>query len=181
MAAQGPVPDDELFATQLARLERRCDGAQAERRRLADLYQAGVVDSAEMTRRASELDARRRHLDQERQALVAQRAELAQGNNLRGRITDFAERALVGLDSLDFTGRQQLLRLVLDDVRVQGWQVELRLRLPLDDDEPHAGTNMLLSSTERRTGKRSRSSRASRPAKEGVSSNDGLRSTGEHL
>ena len=93
-----------------------------------------------MTRRAAELDARRRHLDQERQALVAQRAELAQGNNLQRRITDFAERALVGLDGLDFTGRQQLLRLVLDDVRVQGWQVELRLRLPLDDEEPPAGT-----------------------------------------
>ena len=71
---------------------------EAERRRLADLYQAGVIESAEMTRRASELDARRRHLDQERQALVAQRAELAQANNLQRRITDFAERALVGLD-----------------------------------------------------------------------------------
>lgn len=182
VAATGPVPDDELFATQLARLERRCDGAQAERRRLADLYQAGVIENTEMTRRAAELDARRRHLDQERQALVAQRADLAQANNLQRRITDFAERALVGLDGLDFSGRQQLLRLVLDDVRVQGWQVELRLRLPLDDDdEPHAGTNMLLSSTERRTGKRGRSSRGSRPAKEGVSSNDRLRSTGERL
>ena len=134
VAAQGPVPDEELFATQVARLERRRDGADAERRRLADLYQAGVIDSAEMTRRAAELDARDRHLDQERQALVAQRTDLAQANNLQRRITDFAERALVGLDALDFTARQQLLRLVLEDVRVQGWQVELRLRLPLDDD-----------------------------------------------
>jgi site-specific DNA recombinase len=181
VAAQGPVPDEELFATQLARLERRRDGAHAERRRLADLYQAGVIDSAEMTRRAAELDARDRHLDQERQALVAQRAELAQANNLQRRITDFAERALVGLDALDFTARQQLLRLVLEDVRVQGWQVELRLRLPLDDDEPPAGTTPLLSSVARRTGTRGRSSRGSRPAKEGVSSNDGLRSTGEFL
>jgi hypothetical protein len=85
------------------------------------------------------------------------------------------------LDALDFTGRQQLLRLVLEDVRVQGWQVELRLRLPLDDDEPPAGTTPLLSSVARRTGTRGRSSRGSRPAKEGVSSNDRLRSTGEFL
>jgi hypothetical protein len=85
------------------------------------------------------------------------------------------------LDALDFTARQQLLRLVLEDVRVQGWQVELRLRLPLDDDEPPAGTTPLLSSVARRTGTRGRSSRGARPAKEGVSSNDRLRSTGEFL
>jgi site-specific DNA recombinase len=180
LTAEAPVPDEELFATQLARLERRRDGAQAERRRLADLYQAGVIDSAEMTRRASELDARHHHFDQERQALVAQRGELAQGNNLQRRITNFAERALVGLDGLDFAGRQQLLRLVLEDVRVQGWQVELRLRLPLDD-EPPAGAARPETFLTRRTGKRDRSSRGSQPAKEGVSSNDRLRSTGERL
>ena len=138
LAAQAPVPDDELLAAQLARLERRRDGAQAERRRLADLYQAGVIEQAEMTRRAAELDARRRHLDKERDTLVARRAQLSQANNLKQRIAGFAERALAGLDSLDFSGRQQLLRLVLDDVRVQGWQVELRLRIPLDDENTHA-------------------------------------------
>jgi hypothetical protein len=41
-----------------------------------------------------------------------------------------------GIDTLDFHGRQQLLRLVLEDVRVQGWTVELRLRIPLDDNPP---------------------------------------------
>jgi len=136
VAAQQPVPDDELLAAQLARLERRREAAQSERRRLADLYQAGVVEHVEMARRAAELDARSRGLDQEREALVTQRAELAQTNNLQQRIAGFAERALAGLDNLDFDGRQKLLRLVLDEVRVQGWQVELRLRLPLDDQEP---------------------------------------------
>jgi hypothetical protein len=43
VAAQAPVPDDELVSTQLARLDRRAQAAQAERRRLADLYQAGVI------------------------------------------------------------------------------------------------------------------------------------------
>ena len=44
-AAQAPVPDDELLAAQLARLERRYDAEQAERRRRADLYQAGVIET----------------------------------------------------------------------------------------------------------------------------------------
>ena len=181
LAAQAPVPDDELLAAQLARLERRRDGAQAERRRLADLYQAGVIEHAEMTRRAAELDARRRHLDEERDTLVARRAQLSQANNLKQRIAGFAERALAGLDSLDFSGRQQLLRLVLDDVRVQGWQVELRLRIPLDDEDTRAGDEAPEPLMRRRTGRRSRSPRRPQLAKEGVSSNDRLRSTGEGL
>jgi site-specific DNA recombinase len=179
VAAQQPVPDDELLAAQLARLERRREAAQSERRRLADLYQAGVVEHVEMARRAAELDARSRGLDQEREALVTQRAELAQTNNLQQRIAGFAERALAGLDNLDFDGRQKLLRLVLDEVRVQGWQVELRLRLPLDDQEPPAGTDAPEPLVQHRTRTRSRSLRGPRQAKEGVSSLNGLRSTGE--
>ena len=70
-AAQRPVPDDELLATSWLDSSAGVMARRPERRRLADLYQAGVIDSAEMARRASELDARRRHLDQERQALVA--------------------------------------------------------------------------------------------------------------
>ena len=115
LASASPAPDDDLLAAQLARLERRRDTAQEERRRLADLYQAGVIERAEMSRRAAELEARSRRVDQEREALVAQRAELAQANNLQRRITGFAEQALAGLDDLDFNGRQQLLRLVLED------------------------------------------------------------------
>jgi site-specific DNA recombinase len=176
LTACAPTPDDELVAAQLARLDHRLQAAHVERRRLADLYQAGVIDTAEMTRRGGELDARTRRLDDERQALAAQRAELAQHNQLSQRVANFAQRALAGLDQLDFEGRQQLLRLVLEDVHVQGWQVELRLRLPLDDHPTDTLTP--LSSIVGKT-KRGRSARGPRPAKEGVSSNDRLRSIGE--
>src|SRR4051794_25317087 len=37
------------------------------------------------------------------------------------------------IDGLDFNQRQKLLRLVVDEVRVKGWHVEIRLRIPLDD------------------------------------------------
>jgi site-specific DNA recombinase len=178
LASANPAPDDELLAAQLSRLGRRHDGVQAERRRVADLYQAGLLDNAEMARRAAELDARSRRVEHERAALLAQRAELAQANNLQQRIAGFAERALAGLDKLDFAGRQQLLRLVLEDVRAQGWQVELRLRIPLDDENRPASPTPFMA---RRTGRRGRSSRGTGQAKEGVSSNDGLRSTGEYL
>ena len=173
VAAQTPAPDDELVAAQLGRLDRRIDAADTERRRLADLYQADVIDQTEMARRAADLQARRCRLDQERQTLIEQRSQLAEHNRLSQHITAFAERALAGLANMDFERRQQLLRLVLEDVRIDGWQIELRLRIPLDQDppdDPSTSTANIASHRQRR------SPRGTKTAKEAVSSNDGLRS-----
>jgi site-specific DNA recombinase len=170
VAAHTPAPDDELLTAQLARLQRRLQNAHTERGRVADLYQAGVIDNPEMTRRCREIDTRCRRLAQEHQTLTARQSELAADNRLSASIANFAQHAQHGINTLDFQGRQQLLRLVLEDVRVQGWNVELRLRIPLDDNPPTAA----------RTGNRgkARTSRT-RHAKEAVSSNDHLRSTTE--
>lgn len=176
LASQTPAPDDELLAAQLARLTRRIEAVNGERRRLADLYQAGVIDNAELAVRARELDGRRNQLDQQHDTLIDQRRELASENRLNERLADFAQRTLAGLDTLDFEQRQQLLRLVIEDIRVQGWQVELRLRLPLDESPPTT-TDTAVTSTSAKTNRR-RSQRHPRQPKEAVSSNDRLRSTG---
>src|SRR5439155_4311898 len=123
LAGRTPVPDDELLATELARLERRRDQADAERRRLVDLFQTGVLQLDDLQRRVGEVDARRDRMDAQLKTLVEQRSELAQDNRLRQRVGDFAERARTGIDGLDFHGRQRLLRLVVEQVRVTGWQV----------------------------------------------------------
>ena len=133
VATRAPAPDDELLAAQLSRLDRKADAALAERGRLVDLYQAGLIELVEMQRRAKELDTRRCSIDEQRQSLAEQRTELAKDNRLRQRIGAFAERAAATLDGLDFDQRQKLLRLVIDEVRVTGWNVEIRLRIPLDD------------------------------------------------
>ena len=132
LVAEQPAPDDEILDAQLARLTRRVDEATAERRRITDLYQAGHIDMPELNRRATELDSRRRQLESQQAELTAQRHELAVGNRLRQRVTNFAKQAADGIDSLNFDQRQRLLRLIVEQVRVQGWQVELRLRIPLD-------------------------------------------------
>ena len=155
--------DDELLDAQLARLERRGETANGERRRLADLYQAGLLELEELTRRATELDARRRRLETERIALLEQREALLKHNELRRRIAGFADRVAAALPQLDFEQRQQLLRTVVEDVAVQGWQVEIRLRMPIDDP---AGSRPKVRSRGR--------------ARAPVSSDDVLRSIGLH-
>jgi len=60
IAVTAPVPDDELLAAELARLDRKTGATTAERRRLADLYQAGLIDLPELHRRSAEVAARLR-------------------------------------------------------------------------------------------------------------------------
>ena len=43
-----PIPDDELLAAELARLDRKIDAAEAERRRLVDIYQAGLIELTDL-------------------------------------------------------------------------------------------------------------------------------------
>jgi len=138
VTARAPAPDDELLGAQLARLNRRSDSADAERRRLVDLYQAGMIELVELQRRAKELDARRHTLDAQRHALADERDALAKDNRLRQRIGGFAKRVTAAMGSLDFAQRQKLMRLVVEEVRVTGWDVEIRLRIPLDERPPEA-------------------------------------------
>ena len=165
VAAQRPAPDDELLAAEFARLDRKITAVGGERRRLADLYQAGLLELPDLKRRAHELDARHNQLVAQRDTLVVQRHELAADNWLRRRVFDFARRASAAIDALDFDGRQQLMRVVVEEVRVSGWHVEIQLRIPLDEppgDGP--GDQGRLPDL---------------PPAGGVSSNDRLRSLGD--
>ena len=138
---------DELLATQLASLDRKIDAVAAERRRLADLYQANFIEREELLRRGKELELRSSALNAQRQALIDQREELAQQNRLRDRVEGFARRVQATIDRLDFAQRQKLLRLVIDEVRVSGWLVEIRFRIPLDN--PPEPPNSRVSSKNR--------------------------------
>ena len=139
VTAAAPVPDDELLAVELARIDRKLEANRAERRRLADLYQSGLLELSEVQRRARDVDSRHRSLTEQHDGLIAQRHELLTDNRLRSRVSDFAQRATAGIDKLNFSERQQVLRLVVEEVRVTGWQVEIQLRIPLDDNPDGGG------------------------------------------
>ena len=136
-----PIPDDELLAAELARLDRKIDAADAEKRRLVDLYQAGLIELAELQRRAADVAARHRELQAKRTSLAEQRTRLARGNQVHRRVHDFAERIRGVIDQLDAVQKQQLLRLLIEEVRVTGWHVEIRLRIALDSQSPGKPVN----------------------------------------
>lgn len=136
VARRTPTPDDELLEKQLSQLQRKTQSVKTERRRLADLYQSGLLSVDEIQRRARELDARERSLEEQRRALLHEREELSQRNRLRDRLGAFARQVTAALDDFDFEQRQKLVRLVVEQVRVTGSNVEIHLRIPLGDDKP---------------------------------------------
>ena len=79
---------------------------------------------------ASELQAKRT-------SLAEQRTALARGNQVHRRVHDFAERIRDVIGQLDADQKQQLLRLLIEEVRVTGWHVEIRLRIALDQPPPN--------------------------------------------
>lgn len=132
----GAPDENELVAGQLKRLNTAIDAKHGERARLLDAYQAGLFDLDELTRRSGALTARRDQLARERETLTARSSELASQNRLRHRLAEFSERIAASLDDLDFDGRQRLLSLVVEHVRVSGWRVEIHLKIPLPNDPP---------------------------------------------
>jgi site-specific DNA recombinase len=136
VAVTAPVPDDQLLTAELARLDRKVDAADTEKRRLVDLYQAGLIEMADLQRRAADVAARHRQLQAKRTSLADQHAALVRGNQVHRRVHDFAERIRGVIDQLDAVHKQQLLRLLIEEVRVTGWHVEIRLRIALDQPPP---------------------------------------------
>jgi hypothetical protein len=116
-------------------VHRKIDSAAAERRRLLDQFQAGMIDMTELHRRSRDVTSRHHELTTKRAALATQRAELARGNLMRRRVTDFADRICTVIDKLD-RPQQQLMRLLIEDVRLSGSNVQIRLRISLDPLDP---------------------------------------------
>ena len=136
VAVSTPVPDDELLSAELTRLDRKLDTARAEHTRLIDLFQAALIDMPELQRRAAAITARQKELTTKRGNLASQRAELAKDNHLRHGIEHFAARITAVIDDLDHDQKQQLLRLIIDNVQVTGWHIKIQLRIPLPDPPP---------------------------------------------
>ncbi|MHB1501925.1 MAG: recombinase family protein, partial [Candidatus Dormibacteria bacterium] len=140
--ARSNLPDDELLAAQLERLDRRLQQAGSERRRVADLYQMQAIELSEFQARHQDIVGRQRQLEQQREALLSQRHELTVNNSMSRRVASFAGRIRQGIDAMDFAQRQQLVRLLVEQVKVTGPNVEIHLRIPLDEPEtPGDGAN----------------------------------------
>ena len=97
--------DDELLANQIARLDHKINSVAAERRRVADLYQANFIEGEELLRRGHELEGGDA-IEAQRRALIDQREQLAE-HNMLDQVEGFADKVKATIDRLDFCRRQK--------------------------------------------------------------------------
>ena len=92
------------------------------------------VDHARLRRAGLDQRHRCKHDgDRHREGAAGQSA--SDGGDQPG-AANFARQIRDVIDQLDQPQKQHLLRLLIEDVHVTGWQVKIRLRIPLDPPDP---------------------------------------------
>jgi len=117
----------------------RAEQAQAQRwlatqeralKRLLDAYEAGVLSLEDLTPRVQHV---REQIRQAQEMVKAADAAVSETTVLRavvGRLQDFAQQVREGLDRLDWTTRQHLIRTLVSRVEIDEEKVTVVYRLP---------------------------------------------------
>jgi site-specific DNA recombinase len=112
-------------------LEKAHRSLQHQSDRLVDAYQQGAI-------KIDELKSRREHLStaidlntSRLQAIEARAMDAARVNQLAENIADFATTLRSGMHTLDFAGRQRLVRLLIERVLVTGDDIAIEHAIPL--------------------------------------------------
>jgi site-specific DNA recombinase len=125
-------PLDQSFLTEQVRsAQRRLRQVEAERRRLVDAYQGGLITAEEFEDRAPKLAERIKSLETDRKRLEEEEQQSCGAKELLGRIEEFTSRVTDKLDRMSFAERQALARMVLDEVVLDGHEVHIYFKLPL--------------------------------------------------
>jgi site-specific DNA recombinase len=116
---------------QAARLEASCRHLQGQIDRLIDAYQQGAIGVEELKARRERLEASLQATRARVEHLEVQHADGARLERLSADIAAFAAAIRDGLETLDFAGRQRLVRLLVERVIVQGEDVTIEHVVPL--------------------------------------------------
>ena len=109
-------PTREVTEQELRVTRRRLEAIPREQDRLVEGYGKGLIPDDRMQARMEALKAEREELQRRAGDLDRQLIRLEMTQEQEAQALTFAYRVRDGLNHLDFAGRQQLLRLVLEDV-----------------------------------------------------------------
>jgi len=136
--------DQSFLAEQVRSAQRRLRQVEAERRRLVDAYQSGLITAEEFEDRAPKLAERIKSLEADRKRLEEEEQQSCGAKDLLGRIEEFTSKVTDKLGRMSFGERQALARMVLDEVVLDGHEVHIYFKLPLpkrttDDSNNRSG------------------------------------------
>jgi site-specific DNA recombinase len=114
--------------TRLEKTERQL-AAQVDR--LVDAYMTGAITAPELKARRERLETNMQATRTRIEELLAQDQDQARLDRLAQDLEAFAATLRIGLDKLDFSGRQRIVRLLIERVVVTGDHISIEHAIPL--------------------------------------------------
>jgi hypothetical protein len=129
-----------ILTTERLHLEQRLKALPSEEQRLVEGYRRGLFDDVHLAREMSNVQAERRAAAERLQEVQRQLALHERAAELRTGVIAFAEQVTAGLARMDFGQKQELLRLLVDEVTYQDdGTVTIKTVLPIGQLHPVAG------------------------------------------
>jgi site-specific DNA recombinase len=125
-AAQNTATEPDEVAV----LDRRMAALRRGIGRLIDSYAEGVIERAEFAPRIAGLKARLAQLEQRRQMVAEAAGAERELTLIIGQLEEFAAKIGAGLDGLDWSGRQAIIRALVRRIEIDGDQIEIIFRVP---------------------------------------------------
>ncbi|MGH2469645.1 MAG: recombinase family protein, partial [Chloroflexota bacterium] len=129
------LSDDDALTNQLDVVKRQCGQVQKEQQRLLDAYQVELLTLDQLEKRMLPLRARAEALEQEIERLETEQGEARSTRNFRDNVQALCATVSAGLSNLSFYERQEFMRLMVERVEVENWNVQIVFRIPLPGDD----------------------------------------------
>ncbi len=123
----------EILERELQLCQARLRAIPEEQRRLVEGYRKGLYADFMMREDMELIQKEQAELEKRKAELERQLAQRLLTQNHEAQIRSLAERIGTGLDNLDFTGKQELLRLLVEKVFYNGHSIEILTIIPLGE------------------------------------------------
>jgi len=123
----------EILERELQLCQARLKAIPEEQRRLVEGYRKGLYADFMMREDMGLIQKEQGELEKRKAELERQLAGRLLTQNSEDQIRSLMEKISIGLDNLDFTGKQELLRLLVEKVFYNGQNVEILTIIPLGE------------------------------------------------
>ena len=123
----------EILERELQLCQARLKVIPEEQRRLVEGYRKGLYADFMMREDMERIQKEQGELEKRKAELERQLAQRFLTQNQEAHLRSLAEKISIGLDNLDFTGKQELLRLLVEKVFYNGQSIEILTIIPLGE------------------------------------------------
>ena len=132
---------------EIVRLEQQMATLRRGIGRLIDSYADAVIDKAEFEPRIAGLKQRLSQLQDRHRAAVEVAENERDLSLVISRLEDFSAKVTTGLDSLDPTGKQEIIRTVVRRVEIDDARIEIIFRVPPPDSPVGPGSSIEMATS----------------------------------